>query len=207
MTKLVFCLLLLSAFALAWEMPEKLIRTFNVLGNGATTAGLSLLLKHSEDFLEDSNSQTKAIGALSLLLEHTSLQTKTIGAISLLLKPSCIKSKENCGDDCLNAFLTAGVATLGLKYLTHSKRPNGESYDSFPSGHTSVSFASATVLSHYHPENKLIYYLLATGVAIARVQSGAHRTRDVIGGAIVGLWGGKMALEGKGILPFIEKKF
>jgi hypothetical protein len=207
MTKLLFFLLLLSAFALAWEMPENLIRTFNVLGNGATTAGLSLLLKHSEDFLEDSNSQTKAIGTLSLLLEHTSLQTKTIGAISLLLKPSCIKSKENCGDDCLNAFLTAGAVTLGLKYLTHSKRPNGESYDSFPSGHTSVSFATASVLSHYHPENKTIYYLLATGVAIARVQSGAHHTRDVIGGAIVGLWGGKMALEGKGILPFIKKKF
>jgi membrane-associated phospholipid phosphatase len=48
---------------------------------------------------------------------------------------------------------------------------------------------------------------LATGVAIARVQSGAHYTRDVIGGAIVGIWGGKMALEGKGILPFIKKKF
>jgi hypothetical protein len=188
-------------------MPKELIESFNCLGNGATTAGLSLLLKHSEDFLEDSNLQTKALGALSLLLEHSNFQTKTIGAISLLLKPSCINSKENCGDDCLNALLTTGAVTLGLKYLTHSKRPNGESYDSFPSGHTAISFACASVLSHYHPENKSIYYLLATGVAIARVQSGAHHTRDVIGGAIVGIWGGKMALEGKGILPFIKKKF
>jgi hypothetical protein len=207
MTRFFISLFLLSALALAWDMPKELIESFNSLGNGATTAGLSLLLKHSEDFLEDSNLQTKTLGALTLLLEHTNLQTKTIGAISLLLKPSCINSKENCGDDCLNAFLTTSAMTLGLKYLTHSKRPNGESYDSFPSGHTSVSFASATVLSHYHPENKSIYYLLATGVAIVRVQSGAHYTRDVIGGAIVGIWGGKMALEGKGILPFIKKKF
>jgi len=207
MTKFFISLFLLSALALAWDMPKELIESFNSLGNGATTAGLSLLLKHSEDFLEDSSLQTKTLGALSLLLEHTNLQTKTIGAISLLLKPSCINSKEKAGDDCLNALLTTGAVTLGLKYLTHSKRPNGESYDSFPSGHTAISFACASVLSHYHPENKSIYYLLATGVAIARVQSGAHYTRDVIGGAIVGIWGGKMALEGKGILPFIKKKF
>jgi len=207
MTKFLILLFLLSPLSLPWKMSQKLLRNFNCLGNGTTQAGLSLLLIHSEDLFEDANFQTKPLATIALLSERTNLQTKTLSAISLLIKPSSIKLKEETGNDCLNAFLTTGTVTLALKYLTHSKRPNGESYDSFPSGHTSVSFATASVLSHYHPENKFIYYLLATGVAIARVQSGAHRTRDVIGGAIVGLWGGKMALEGKGILPFIKRKF
>ncbi|MBC7329566.1 phosphatase PAP2 family protein [bacterium] len=207
MTKFLILLFFLVPLALPWETSQKLLHNLNCLGEGATQAGLSLLLIHSEDLFEDANLQTKTLGAIALLSEKTNFQTKSLAAISLLVSPSCINVKEKIGDDCLNALLTTGTVTLGLKYLTHSKRPNGESYDSFPSGHTSTSFAIASVLSRYHPENKLIYYLLATGVAIARVQSGAHHTIDVIGGAIVGLWGGKMALEGKGILPFIKKNF
>ncbi|MGB9607113.1 MAG: phosphatase PAP2 family protein [bacterium] len=131
----------------------------------------------------------------------------TICGLSLALRYSRDNKKIRAGNDCLNAFLTAGTSSLGLKYLTHCKRPNGESYDSFPSGHTTVAFSTAGVLSHYYPKNKFIFYLLAIGVAVARVQCRAHYTRDVIGGAIVGIWGAKSALEEKGILPFLRKKF
>lgn len=131
----------------------------------------------------------------------------TIGGICLLLKQSPKANQRKAGDTGWNAFLTSGSITILLKQLTHCKRPTGGRYDSFPSGHTAVAFASAKVFSHYYPENKTIYYLLAAGVAIARVQSRAHYTRDVIGGAIVGYWGGEMALEGKGVIPIINKRF
>lgn len=130
-----------------------------------------------------------------------------IGGLCLYLKNSDDPLAKQAGKDSLNAFLTAGAVTLLLKKMTHCKRPTGDKYDSFPSGHTAVAFASARVFSHYYPEHKVVYYLLAIGVAVARVQSKAHYIRDVIGGAIVGYWGGDMALEGKGIIPLIKKKF
>lgn len=131
----------------------------------------------------------------------------TIGGICLLLKRSPKNNQRKAGETGWNAFLTSGSITILLKKLTHCKRPTGDRYDSFPSGHTAVAFAGARVFSHYYPENRTIYYLLAIGVAIARVQSRAHYTRDVIGGAIVGYWGGEMALEGKGVVPIIKKHF
>ncbi len=132
---------------------------------------------------------------------------KTIVGICLLLEQSAKSTHREAGKDGLNAFLTAGGVTLLLKQITHCKRPTGKSYDSFPSGHTAVAFASARIFSHYYPENKTIYYLLAVGVAIARVQSRAHYTRDVIGGALVGYWGGELALKDKGIIPILKKRF
>jgi len=131
----------------------------------------------------------------------------TIGGIDLLLKQLKKPMQRKAGETGWDSFLTAGSTTLLLKAITHCKRPTGNHYDSFPSGHTAVAFASARVFSHYYPENRAIYYILAVGVAVARVQSKAHYVRDVIGGAIVGYWGGEMALEGKGILSIIKKKF
>ncbi|MBC7328479.1 phosphatase PAP2 family protein [bacterium] len=131
----------------------------------------------------------------------------TMGSTNFLLRQAEKEKIKKAGEEGLDAFLTAGLSTQALKLITHCKRPNGESYDSFPSGHTAMAFASAKVFSHYYPENKVLYYIIAIGVAVARVQSGAHYTRDVIGGALVGLWSGELALEGKGVLTILKKKF
>jgi len=172
-------LLLLSLLAFPWEVPEDLLDLDH--------------LEVSKDLLErafNSIGDGAALGGTCLLLEQ-------LGDNNI----------RQASEDSLNAILTSGGTTLLLKQLIHSKRPTGNSYDSFPSGHATVAFASARVFSHYYPEKKWIYYLLATGVAVARVQSKAHHTRDVIAGAIVGYWGGDLALEGKGILPILKKKF
>ena len=41
------------------------------------------------------------------------------------------------------ALMRAGAVTYGLKYSVEERRPDGSGDDSFPSGHTSISFAAA----------------------------------------------------------------
>jgi membrane-associated phospholipid phosphatase len=80
------------------------------------------------------------------------------------------------------------TATVGLKYSIHERRPDGSDNRSFPSAHTSVSFASAEYLrKRYGWEYGLPAYTLASFVAYSRVESNKHHVKDVIAGAAIGI--------------------
>jgi membrane-associated phospholipid phosphatase len=82
--------------------------------------------------------------------------------------------------------LTEGV-TYGLKYTVHETRPNGSS-QSFPSGHTSVSFCGAEFIrKRYGWELGIPAYAAASFVAYSRVESNEHWPHDVIAGAAIGI--------------------
>ncbi len=82
--------------------------------------------------------------------------------------------------------LTLAV-TYGLKYTIPAKRPNGGDH-SFPSGHTSVSFASAEFIRERYGWNYGIpAYVIASFVGYSRVESNQHHTRDVLAGAVIGI--------------------
>ncbi len=82
--------------------------------------------------------------------------------------------------------LTLGV-TYALKYGIDAKRPNGGG-QSFPSGHTSVSFSAAEFMrTRYGWRYGLPSYAAASFVAYSRVASRYHHTRDVIAGAGIGV--------------------
>lgn len=58
----------------------------------------------------------------------------------------------------------------------------------YPSGHAAVAVALVTVASPYlNRPLKLVAWILAAGVCVARVYVGAHLPLDVIGGAAFGL--------------------
>jgi membrane-associated phospholipid phosphatase len=104
------------------------------------------------------------------------------------------------------AVIAAGsVVNEGLKYaIKHTvnrDRPfvtypdivnkTGQAYDkdpSFPSGHTSSAFATATALSLAYPEWYVIApsYLYAGTVAYSRMYLGVHYPSDVLAGAVIG---------------------
>ncbi len=58
---------------------------------------------------------------------------------------------------------------------------------SFPSAHTAAAFSNAFVLSFYYTNFTILFYLLASSVAISRIYMGVHYPSDIIGGALVGL--------------------
>ena len=95
-------------------------------------------------------------------------------------------------------LLTLGV-TSAVKMAVRRPRPY-KSYPSeldclqpvrdpsFPSGHTSLCFATATTLSLLYPKAYVIIpaYLWAAGVGYSRMYIGAHYPTDVVVGAVVG---------------------
>ena len=95
------------------------------------------------------------------------------------------------GADLFRAQLVADALTVGLKESIRRHRPEGGGF-AFPSGHTSVSFASATVLQqHFGWRVGTPAYALATYVALSRVQMKRHYLSDVAFGAALGIAAGR----------------
>ncbi|MBI5235722.1 MAG: glycosyltransferase family 39 protein [Deltaproteobacteria bacterium] len=63
-------------------------------------------------------------------------------------------------------------------------------YNSFPSGHATVSFALASVIARKYPAWRGLAYYLALLIALSRVYLGSHNPSDVFAGAVVGLAAG-----------------
>ncbi len=79
------------------------------------------------------------------------------------------------------------VVTRGLKHIISEERPDESNDKSFPSGHTSQSFAAAATLhKRYGWEVGVPAHLVATFVGVARVKADKHYVHDVIAGAVIG---------------------
>lgn len=79
------------------------------------------------------------------------------------------------------------AVTYGLKHLVGEQRPDESDDNSFPSGHTSSSFAAAATLhKRYGWEVGLPAHAVAAFVGVARVKADKHFLHDVIAGAVIG---------------------
>ena len=101
------------------------------------------------------------------------------------------------------SFLTAAVVTEAVKFAVHRPRPYITYTDdlvpvkttvgySFPSGHTSLTFAVATSLSLSSKKWYVVApsMLWAAGVAFSRLYLGVHYPSDVLTGMAVGILSG-----------------
>ncbi|MFC3581010.1 phosphatase PAP2 family protein [Sphingomonas hylomeconis] len=81
----------------------------------------------------------------------------------------------------------AFVVTTALKQTIRSRRPDGSDQHSFPSGHSSASFAAAATLhNRYGWKIGLPAQVVAVFVGVSRVQARRHRWGDVLAGAAIG---------------------
>jgi len=104
-----------------------------------------------------------------------------------------VKAKNNIGNQSALLFksvLLNTIITKSLKKAFDEKRPTGDP-DSFPSGHTSLAFATAQVIHHEYGENSIWYsvgaYSCAATVGAMRIAKGAHWASDVLAGAGIGM--------------------
>jgi len=85
-----------------------------------------------------------------------------------------------------------GAADI-LKAAVHERRPSVHALvpvphtGSFPSGHTTTSFACATVLSAFVPRAAPGLYALALAIGFSRIYVGVHWPFDVLGGIVLGV--------------------
>lgn len=112
------------------------------------------------------------------------------------------------------AYIVGGVMESVLKAITGRQRPNytdpegphpqfhgpafGLKLDcSFPSGHTTVAFAAATVFAmeyRNHPVIPFICYSAASLIGLSRVTQNAHWISDVFAGAALGYVTGRQVV-------------
>ena len=134
-----------------------------------------------------------ALGAYGFVFKNQKLKTTTLLATQ--------------------AYITGGIIETVVKYLTGRTRPSF--YDpsqeaeaqfkgpfgntsrlngSFPSGHTTVAFAAATVFAMEYKTTvwvPILSYTAATLIGISRITENKHWATDVFAGAILGYLSGK----------------
>ena len=94
------------------------------------------------------------------------------------------------GVDLLRVQILAGALTEALKVSVRRDRPDGSGY-SFPSGHASLTFASATVLARHFGWKGYVTYAISSYVATSRLHDNRHYLSDVIFGAALGTAAGR----------------
>jgi membrane-associated phospholipid phosphatase len=122
-----------------------------------------------------------------------------VGAAAALMaighssKHSCLAS---LGSELLQAQFVGAAWTVAVKQMVRRDRPEGTGY-SFPSGHATTAFASATVLQRrFGWKAGIPAYGIASYVAASRVDMQRHYLSDVIFGAAVGIVAGRTVTVG-----------
>ena len=118
-----------------------------------------------------------------------------IYSVGLIKKDSTIKKQAIFIGE---TFLVSAFITVALKHSVKRERPFDTYSDidketsapgySFPSGHTSLAFATATSLSMAYPKWYVIApsFVWAGAVGYSRMHLGVHYPSDVLAGAIIG---------------------
>jgi hypothetical protein len=97
----------------------------------------------------------------------------------------------DAGRDLVRAQISGASWAYVLKYSVNRTRPNGDPR-SFPSGHATASFATATVLQeHYGWKLGIPFYAAAAYVGAERVTQKKHWPSDVVFGAALGTISGR----------------
>lgn len=90
----------------------------------------------------------------------------------------------------MSSILSAQLV-IALKHGTHQLRPDGSTYHSFPSGHTTTAFIGAELMNQEFgwrsPWYSVAGYGMASATAALRVMNNRHWLSDVIAGAGIGM--------------------
>lgn len=138
--------------------------------------------------------------------------TLIVGALLLCIIGKFVNKKMyESGKVLFISLISAGIVVQVIKHLIGRARPRltdnlvfiGPSirggYDSFPSGHTTLAFCFAYILSRYYPRYKALFYGFAVLIGLERIEDMAHFPSDVLMGAVVGM------LAGKAVSAFISR--
>ena len=116
-------------------------------------------------------------------------------AITYALRAFGIEGRNSWERALVTDAISAGImvsAVYAVKYGLGRLRPDGSTYNSFPSGHTAMAFTAATILHKEYgttvsPWWSIAGYSLATITGVSRALNNRHWLSDVVVGAGVGI--------------------
>jgi hypothetical protein len=111
------------------------------------------------------------------------------------LNAAGIKGKHTVGratTSFLYGQVIMALTVSTMKKYTHVQRPDGSSYNSFPSGHTATAFSGATFLhkeygQYRDPMYSVFGYTMAAATGMGRQLNNRHWISDVLVGAGIGI--------------------
>jgi len=105
-----------------------------------------------------------------------------------------VRGKHNFVDRTVilaSAATTMIITTQLLKRWTHVQRPDGSTFNSFPSGHTATAFVGAEFVYQEYKDVSIYYglsaYAIAAGTGFLRIYNNRHWVTDVAAGAGIGI--------------------
>jgi membrane-associated phospholipid phosphatase len=112
---------------------------------------------------------------------------------------------SHLGMDLLRSQILAESIVEPLKFAVGRERPDQSNHQSFPSGHSAVTFAAATVLErHLGWKRAALGYVIASYVASSRLHDNVHYVSDVVFGAAVGTIAGRTVTQhGPAVWTFV----
>ena len=143
-----------------------------------------------------------ALGAYGLIFKNEKLKTTTLlatqayitgGAVGSVLKFVSGRTRPSYYD----AGMEAEPKFLGPFSRTSRDASGKKVYSSFPSGHTTVAFAAATVFASEYknkPIVPIIAYTAASLIGVSRITENKHWATDVFVGAAIGFLTGKQVV-------------
>lgn len=106
-------------------------------------------------------------------------------------------------------ILSRGIITEAIRFLWHRPRPfaghtvnlliNHEVSGSFPSGHTTLLFALATIIYFWDKKIGWLFFALSFLACFARIFAGVHYPTDILGGIAIGVFSGWIIKKASGI--------
>lgn len=193
-------------------------------GFAALTAGI-MLADEPVQKVAVKQRKYKTVTNLSKYITNTgglyeSYTLAALGAYGFLFKNEKMKTTTYLATQ---SYITAGIIGTLIKTLTGRQRPSsydpnhveaeprfhgpfgntGKDFDgkklngSFPSGHTTVAFAAATVYAKEYADKPIVPILAYTGaglIGLSRITENRHWTSDVFVGAVLGYFCGKQVV-------------
>ncbi|MFN5213388.1 MAG: phosphatase PAP2 family protein [Bacteroidota bacterium] len=173
---------------------------------GLLVGGVMLLTQYDTQIADwVQQHKSPASHRVSRIIEPLGNELVVLGGSAALCSFGLLTNKKNkttfAGMQNIKTVLISSAFIFGLKHLTHRARPQMNQgsnawyplsdrwdYTSFPSGHTTFAFATATTLSQFSRKKivPVIAYSIAAGVALSRIHDNKHWSSDVLAGAAIG---------------------
>lgn len=128
-------------------------------------------------------------------LNHLDDVLQYVPALSVyVLNGINVPGKNNLLDATRQYFISSIMMTIvvqSIKKITHLRRPDGSSRNTFPSGHTATAFVAAEFMNQEYKDRSPLYsvlgYTMASAVGYLRLYNNRHWFKDIVTGAGIGM--------------------